>query len=99
MRRTHLPSSARWLLIVALLCGPATGLERALHLAGADHHHAAQGCAVCIDLTIGAAADDLPAPALSAELLPTCDRWVAAAQCQFDSSAAAAPLAPRAPPV
>jgi len=99
VRRTHLPNPAAWLTIVALLCGPATGLERAIHLAEAGDHHAAEDCAVCIDLAIGATADELPSPATLTELLPACDRWTVAAQCTFNAVAGATPLAPRAPPV
>jgi len=98
VRHAHLPQTAVLLTLAVLLAGPATGVERAIHLAEAGHEHAAHACAVCIDLACGAPAVELAAPATLTALLPARDRCGVAAQCSHHTVAAATPLVPRAPP-
>ncbi|MCK4340607.1 MAG: hypothetical protein KAY37_02640 [Phycisphaerae bacterium] len=88
-------------LLLGLLCiawGPATGLARAIHLAQCDHHHVADGCPICVLLTIGSTAD-VAAPPLSINHANTTflESFCLTAQVLAPADQRA-PLAPRAPP-
>ena len=52
------------LLAAVFALGPATGAERALHLAEAPHHDS-DSCPVCQDLTTGSHAPQVPAPVVA----------------------------------
>jgi hypothetical protein len=54
------------LTLSCFVCGPATELARAIHLAHVSPQHHSDSCPVCIQLTVGASAPVVEAPTLLA---------------------------------
>jgi hypothetical protein len=90
-----------WLSVLAVVgfaLGPAAGVAQALHLAEAGHQHDSNHCVICLDLTIGAGAAQVPMPVVidcgvqsPTDIRPVSDEApVINCPCQ--------PLAARAPP-
>jgi hypothetical protein len=91
----------RWclgLIVGAFALGPATGLERALHLAGAAQQHNSDSCTICQDLTIGSHADQVPVPVVVAWGNPPTTRIRPVSDHMLVIVDPCRPLIPRAPP-
>lgn len=94
-------SLQRWsfgLAAVVFALGPATGAERALHLAAAAERHNAHNCSICQELTIGSHADQVSVPAVATWEDPPPTRIGAASDRAPVLVNACQPLIPRAPP-